>query len=378
MIRHAEAVLPGHPDKFCDQIADRIIQEAYTFDTQAYGQVEVATWSDRIWISGAVVTRQRFDRPITELIHEVGREIGYTADNHIDVTRYQLDDHLCRLQRDPRAWTEHVNDQSIVIGWAGYDAKTHYLPPEQFLAHSLRESITQSMRTGELYGEGPDGKVLIQLREEGENWILEQVLFSFQHHKSSPLLGLTANACAALESTYLALQEKDHRWTAKWEEVSILINPNGPFIKGGSDGDNGQTGRKLAMDYYGPRIPIGGGALSGKDLTHIDRSGAYAARQAAVETVSRGARSCKVTLVYAPNRDTPLDVAFEIDGSVRPPDPERFQHSEIRRQFAEVPFTTHWGIGSHFFDPAFLWNRTTRPEANASPQTCAPVQNNQQ
>ena len=48
-------------------------------------------------------------------------------------------------------------------------------------------------------------------------------------------------------------------------------------VHASSDGDNGQTGRKLAMDYYGPRIPIGGGALSGKHLTHIDRIGAYAA-----------------------------------------------------------------------------------------------------
>jgi S-adenosylmethionine synthetase len=31
--------------------------------------------------------------------------------------------------------------------------------------------------------------------------------------------------------------------------------------------DNGQTGRKLVMDFDGPRIPVGGGALSGKQLT---------------------------------------------------------------------------------------------------------------
>ena len=53
-----------------------------------------------------------------------------------------------------------------------------------------------------------------------------------------------------------------------------MINPNGPLLNGGSDGDNGQTGRKLVMDYYGPRVPIGGGALSGKDPRHIDRVGA--------------------------------------------------------------------------------------------------------
>ena len=59
------------------------------------------------------------------------------------------------------------------------------------------------------------------------------------------------------------------------------VNPNGPLVEAGSDGDNGQTGRKLVMDFYGPRVPIGGGALSGKHLTHIDRIARL-----------RGARGC--------------------------------------------------------------------------------------
>ena len=70
-----------------------------------------------------------------------------------------------------------------------------------------------------------------------------------------------------------------------------MLNPNGPLLNGGSDGDNGQTGRKLVMDYYGPRVPIGGGALSGKDPTHIDRVGARRAREMALREVSEGART---------------------------------------------------------------------------------------
>jgi S-adenosylmethionine synthetase len=357
MIRHAEAVLPGHPDKFCDQVADRIIQEAYTLDPQAYAQVEVATWSDRIWISGAVASRQLFDRDLMALIHEVGRDIGYLPGNHIDVTRYQLDDHLCRYARDPRDWTEHVNDQSIVIGWAGYDAKTRYLPPEQFLAHALREALTQSTRTGRLAGEGPDGKLIVQLREEGETWILEQLLVSLQHRESTELLELGTRVFQELEAAYAAIQLADPRWASPWDEVNLLVNPNGPFISAGSNGDNGQTGRKLVMDYYGPRVPIGGGALSGKDLTHIDRAGAYAARQAAVETVARGAKHCKVTLAYAPNCDEPLDVAFECEGGVRPPGRERFRHSAIRERFQGQAFDARWGVGSHFFETDVPWNR---------------------
>ena len=33
-----------------------------------------------------------------------------------------------------------------------------------------------------------------------------------------------------------------------------MVNPNGPLVEAGSDGDNGQTGRKLVMDFYGPRV----------------------------------------------------------------------------------------------------------------------------
>ena len=36
--------------------------------------------------------------------------------------------------------------------------------------------------------------------------------------------------------------------------------------KWGSDGGNGQTGRKLVMDYYGPRI-AGSGAIYARMLT---------------------------------------------------------------------------------------------------------------
>ena len=76
-----------------------------------------------------------------------------------------------------------------------------------------------------------------------------------------------------VHATYQALQASDARWVAGWNEIEVLINPNGLLIIGGSDGDSGQTGRKLVMDYYGPHVPVGGSALFGKDLAHIDRAG---------------------------------------------------------------------------------------------------------
>ena len=90
-----------------------------------------------------------------------------------------------------------------------------------------------------------------------------------------------------------------------------MLNPNGPLLNGGSDGDNGQTGRKLVMDYYGPRIPIGGGALFGKDPTHIDRVGAKQAREMALGEVRSGAGESLVRLTYAPGVSEPIDIAVE-------------------------------------------------------------------
>ena len=42
-----------------------------------------------------------------------------------------------------------------------------------------------------------------------------------------------------------------------------------------SSADCGVTGRKLACDTYGGIGRMGGGALSGKDPTKVDRSAAY-------------------------------------------------------------------------------------------------------
>jgi hypothetical protein len=47
MIQFAEAVLPGHPDKLCDRIADAIVAEALSVDPSAFAQIEVGVWQIR-------------------------------------------------------------------------------------------------------------------------------------------------------------------------------------------------------------------------------------------------------------------------------------------------------------------------------------------
>jgi S-adenosylmethionine synthetase len=350
MIRMSEVVLPGHPDKFCDQVADAIVAECYAADPRAYCQVEMSVWCDQVFLTGGIVTRRPLRRALADIVRDVGRDIGYVPGNAIDAGRYEVRDTVCQRRDDPRTWTDRVNDQSIAIGWAGYDAGVGWLPPEHYLAHRLGEALAGSCHAGRLAGQGPDGKLLVRLRESTDRWEVEQILVTLQQRADVTLLDLTGWIADDLRDAYDAVRRRDARWSAGFADIELLINPNGPLLNGGSDGDNGQTGRKLVVDYYGPRVPIGGGALSGKDLSHIDRAGAYAAREAAVHAVRTGAGECRITLAYAPNCDLPLDVVYEMSRRGERRAAEWFAHGQVRERYLESGggFVAGLGTGCHF------------------------------
>ena len=82
----------------------------------------------------------------------------------------------------------------------------------------------------------------------------------------------------------------------------VLVNGAGNFECGGPMGDNGLSGKKLVVDAYGPRVPIGGGALSGKDFFKVDRAGAIAARRLALAIVLGGDVAPAAVLLDEPTR----------------------------------------------------------------------------
>ena len=355
MIRFSEMVLPGHPDKFCDQVADAIVARCEAADPQAYCQVEVGAWSDQIWISGGFTVEPGEDLALDAIVREVVAEVGY-RDAGGAGKAFKLLDCACRYPKDPRAWSHKVNDQAICSGWAGYDPLTRFHAPEHFLAHSFREALWTSIRQGALTGQGPDGKLLVLMAEEAGAWRLEQVLVTLEQSHDVTFLDLTRRVEEVLREAYGAVRRRDSRWCAPWASVTLTLNPNGPLLDAGPEGDNGQTGRKLAMDFYGPRIGQGGGALSGKHFTHIDRLGSYAAREAAVKAVQSGARSCRVQVAYAPNCPEPMDVAIEMEGPGCPPSRGFFHFDALRDYHRDTRIRPAWAQGTHFWDPAAPWS----------------------
>ena len=360
MIRMSEVVLPGHPDKFCDQVADAIVAECYQADPRAYCQVEMSVWCDQVFLTGGIVTRAPLARGLADIVRATGRGIGYVAANAVVADRYEVRDTVSQQREDPRTWTDHVNDQCITIGWAGYDARVAWLPPEHYLAHRFGAALRESCCGGRLKGQGPDGKLLVRVRESSDDWRVEQILVTLQQLPDISLLELTARILDDLRDAYARIRAKDRRWATRYDDIEVLINPNGALITGGSDGDNGQTGRKLVMDYYGPRVAIGGGALSGKDMSHIDRAGAYAARHAALHAVQTGAGECRVTVAYAPNRDVPLDVVYGMDQRAEQLPAAWFAHSAVRERYRGGAFVAALGRGGHFIDAGLPWNQVLR------------------
>ena len=108
-----------------------------------------------------------------------------------------------------------------------------------------------------------------------------------------------------------------------------LINPTGRFVIGGSFADCGVTGRKLACDTYGGIGHIGGGALSGKDPSKVDRSAAYMGRKIARDIVMAGyADKCEIQVAYAIGMTDPVSVNIDCFGT-------EYQHPKMIEQFVK-------------------------------------------
>lgn len=337
MKHFSEAVLDGHPDRFCDLIAERIMHASIAQDPDAFAQIEASIWRNEVFLTGTIATREPFITDIPALVRRTGTDIGYRPGNHIDASRFNATDHITKVISDPLRWTAHCNDQCVVKGYAGYDVLTNYLPPEHFAVLHFRDQLISSLNGGGLDGCGPDGKVLVVTEEYPSEWRINKLLVTLQQPASLSFTEFLTRVERELRSIHQMLQAHDRRWCSEWGDIEVLINPNGPLTEAGPYSDNGQTGRKLVMDHYGPRIPIGGGALYGKHPTHIDRLASAAARNLCIDLVKAGSEEARVEVAYAPGCSEPLEV--KVQSSVRP-DVDVREYFDFRRMVERVGGTS--------------------------------------
>jgi len=332
----AEFVLPGHPDKLCDAVADSVIDWHRGAGRDLQFGLEVACVFDRVFITGRIAdpycrSRDAFPRRRDGIVRDVYASAGYGLDaaGHVwgplpaDLT---IDWVLCHgdFAENERELRHLSDDQAICVGYALRSPETDYLPPAHWLARRIGRELVRLRGERGVGQIGPDGKVIVHGTRTGRGGAFrpELVSVSLNHHVRSDWLLLRRVVEEAVETACagVALPEID-------------MNGAGMFVAGGPNGDNGLSGKKLVVDAYGPGVPIGGGAWSGKDFFKVDRLGGMAARRVALESLlASDADEALVTLTYLPGGDRParLDLLLDAEPSDRIVAPASFGTLESR------------------------------------------------
>lgn len=312
--RHAaEYVLPGHPDKLCDAIADALVQEAIRLEPRALCGVEVAVHRASVFVTGRIACRGAEEIDVGSLVRAVYSSAGYGERWFPDPAHLTIQTDLCLgpLSPEEAAFRTVADDQSIVTGYAVDLAGTNYLPPEHWLAYRLArrfEGLRTAMPDLRL---GPDGKLAVLLVEDQGSYHLSAFNASLQQALDGPGVELHRATLAVLRQELQRFSETIPGFRPDVPE-EVTVNGAGNFIAGGPEGDNGLSGKKLVVDAYGPRVAIGGGALSGKDFFKADRAGAIIARRFAKAAVMTGvAAECTCTLAFFPGDTEAGIVAIE-------------------------------------------------------------------
>jgi S-adenosylmethionine synthetase len=180
------------------------------------------------------------------------------------------------------------------------------MPLSLELAHNLVKRIDYVREQGILDFLRPDGKSQVTLEYDDNNvpFRVDTVVVSVQH-KEMNIEKLREQV--KKEIIYKVIPEE-----LIDDKTIIHINPTGKFVIGGPKGDTGLTGRKAIVDTYGGYGRHGGGALSGKDPSKVDRSASYMARYLAKNIVASGlVDKCEVQLAYVIGVTQPVSINVE-------------------------------------------------------------------
>lgn len=269
MKRTTEFVSPMHPDKICDRISGAILDEALKQDPKSRVAMETMGGHGTITVTGEMTTNA--DINVWEAINEKVYPLeGLSLSTNIVTQSPEIAQGVD---------TGGAGDQGIMVGYACKDTD-NLMPLEYELARDLCKT---------LYGKYPaDGKTQVTVEDN----IVRTILVSWS--------GVSTDDIKLVVDKWLI----DHEII---NLVEILINPAGDWNQSGFDADAGVTGRKIVVDAYGPRIPVGGGAFSGKDPTKVDLSAALMARKIAVESMKEeNTYSSTITVAYAIGKKEPI------------------------------------------------------------------------
>jgi S-adenosylmethionine synthetase len=330
------SVTGGHPDKLCDRISDAIVDAYLTLDPAALVNAECGVASGIVFVAAHTVAGAHVDLPA--IVRGVIAEAGY-ADADFNPSNVavlatatpmaQVAGGIGRGQTpragagiDPRRRGGGSDPvlrprpglvNATVFGHACRHTP-EMLPLSIVLAHRLTRRLTEARLEGELAFLHPDGQAQVAVRyRDREAESIEGITLFSALTGGAELADVQGKLQEAIVAPVLDTLE-----VPLAPQALIAVNPADSGFGGGPTRHAGLTGRKNDIDLYGGYCRTGSAALSGKDPSRIDRTGAYLARYAAKNVVASGlAGECEVQVSYTMGRSAPVSVEIDTFGSAK-------------------------------------------------------------
>ena len=268
MIKTAEYVSLGHPDKIADYITSYILDRFIEHDAATRYAVEVMVKDNTVVLGGEICSKYQ-NAPFADYVKEALREIGYDEkyaaiwqNKAIDVRQIKVINLIgcqsCEIAHgvDNDGW----GDQGVFVGYACQGEE--YLNRELYLARKLNRALyARALSSDNL---GLDIKTQITLNDNGE----------------------VLTAIAAIPMLKTEKLDDFIIQTLECEPQQIIVNAAGNYTTHSSIADCGITGRKLAVDFYSTASAVGGGSPWTKDATKADLTLNLYARRLAIKNLA--------------------------------------------------------------------------------------------
>ena len=281
-----EAVSKFHPDKYADQISDAIVTECLRQDTDSRCGVEVMVKDTTVVLSGEITSNATID--YANIVRRVASKLNYKVEAIINMIGSQSNEIHCAVSKENSIG---AGDQGMMFGYATSETESK-LPKGFELANKIISRIEEYV----------DGQFISKLKGDAKTQVVTDL-------DTGEIVSVTISVChRASDMKTVELIVKDLIKDLVPVEL-ITVNPAGEWTIGGPTADCGLTGRKIVCDQYGGYCAVGGGALSGKDPSKVDRTATYMARKIACDLVDAfDLKECIVQLGFIIGSETPISV----------------------------------------------------------------------
>ncbi len=313
----SESVSIGHPDKIADQISDAVLDACLEKDPDSKVACETMVSTGLVVLAGEITTKSELD--YQEIVRRTVKKIGYNDSKLgfdyrscgviISINKQSPDIAQGVEEGQGLYHDQGAGDQGIMFGFA-CDETPELMPLPIMMSHAIVRELQCTRENRTLSYLRPDAKAQVTL-EYNEDHVPQRVhtiVISTQH---DPEINMDV-----LQKDMIDLVKRIAPEGFIDEGTRYFINPTGRFVLGGPVADCGLTGRKIVVDTYGGMARSGGGALSGKDPSKVDRSASYAVRYVAKNIVAAGfAKRCEVQVSYAIGVSNPVSIKVDTFGT---------------------------------------------------------------